>query len=257
MLVLRSAVFNVVFYTVFVVMMIVGLPCLVLPYGARIGVVRLWARTSIALLDLICGIKIEFRNLHLAPRGASIVAVKHQSFLETFALVTVLDDFCYILKTELTAIPVFGWYLRATRQIGIDRTKRGGALLRLQQAVLDKLAARRQIIIFPEGTRTPVGAPAAYKPGVAALCANSHVPCTPVALNTGLFWPRRSFRRRSGTVVIEFLPPIAPGLGKREFMRALQNAIEPATNALVATALAQDPTLDEFVEKHDAAPILT
>ena len=108
----------------------------------------------------------------------------------------------------------------------------------LKTAVREKLEAGRQVVIFPEGTRKPIAAPPDYKVGVAALCASSCVPCTPVALNTGLFWPRRSFRRRPGTVVIEFLPPIATGLAKRDFMRALQDAIEPATEALVAEACA-------------------
>ncbi len=234
----RSAIFNAAFYTAFVGLMVFGMPCLVMPRRACMVVVRLWARVSVWLLQAICGTRIEFRNLHLLPRGASILAVKHQSFLETFALITVLDDFSYILKKELTDVPFFGWYVRASDQIAVDRSKRGGAIARLKLAVQERLSAGRQVVIFPEGTRQPIAATPDYKVGVAALCASSSVPCTPVALNTGLFWPRRSFRRRPGTVVIEFLPPIATGLAKRDFMAALQNAIEPATDALVAEALA-------------------
>ncbi len=232
----RSAVFNAAFYTAFVGLMVFGLPCLAMRRRACLMVVRLWARVSVWLLQAICGTRIEFRNLHLLPKGASILAVKHQSFLETFALITVLDDFSYILKKELTDVPFFGWYVRASDQIAVDRSKRGGAIARLKMAVQERLGAGRQVVIFPEGTRRPIAAPPDYKVGVAALCASSSVPCTPVALNTGLFWPRRSFRRRPGTVVIEFLPPIAIGLAKRDFMAALQNAIEPATDALVAEA---------------------
>ena len=234
----RSAVFNAAFYTAFVGLMVFGLPCMAMRRRACMVVVRLWARVSVWLLQVICGTRIEFRNLHLLPKGASILAVKHQSFLETFALITVLDDFSYILKKELTDVPFFGWYVRASDQIAVDRSKRGGAIARLKMAVQERLSAGRQVVIFPEGTRRPIGASPDYKVGVAALCAGSSVPCTPVALNTGLFWPRRSFRRRPGTVVIEFLPPIATGLGKRDFMAALQNAIEPATDALVAEAFA-------------------
>ena len=257
MLVLRSAVFHLAFYVFFIGLMIVGLPSFAFPLPARVAVVRLWARGTLWLLDVICGMKVEFRNRHNIPTGAAIVAVKHQSFLETIALIAVLGDFSYILKKELLSVPLFGWYLRFTDQIAIVREKRASALPRLQKAVGDKLAAGRQIVIFPEGTRRAVGLPPAYKPGVAALCAASKVPCTPVALNTGLFWPRRSLRRHPGTVVIEFLPPIPPGLDRREFMRVLQNAIEPATDALVAKALAQDPKLDDLVAKSGAAPIMT
>lgn len=235
---IRSVIFNVAFYAAFVGLMVLGLPCLCMRRRACLAVIRLWAQTSVWLLHAICGTRIEFRNLHLLPKGASILAVKHQSFLETFALITVLDDFSYILKKELTGVPFFGWYVRASEQIAVDRSKRGGAIARLKMAVQERLRAGRQIVIFPEGTRKSIGAPPDYKVGVAALCANSCVPCTPVALNTGLFWPRRSFRRRPGTVVIEFLPPIATGLAKRDFMQALQDAIEPATEALVAEAFA-------------------
>lgn len=235
---IRSLVFNAAFYTAFAGLMVAGLPCLFMRRRACLAVIRLWARMSVWLLHAICGTRIEFRNLHLLPKGASILAVKHQSFLETFALITVLDDFSYVLKKELAHVPFFGWYVRASGQIALDRSKRGGAIALLKTAVQEKLAAGRQVVIFPEGTRKPIGAPPDYKVGVAALCANSQVPCTPVALNTGLFWPRRSFRRRPGTVVIEFLPPIATGLAKRDFMAALQDAIEPATDALVAEAFA-------------------
>ena len=234
---IRSAIFNIAFYTTFVGLMVLGLPCLAMRRRACMVVVRLWARLSVWLLRVICGTRVEFRNLHLLPKGASILAVKHQSFLETFALITVLDDFSYVLKKELSDVPFFGWYVRASEQIAVDRAKRGGAIARLQKAVQDKLRAGRQVVIFPEGTRRPIASAPDYKVGVAALCAASRVPCTPVALNTGLFWPRRSFLRRPGTVVIEFLPPIATGLAKRDFMEALTGAIEPATDALVAEAL--------------------
>ena len=116
----------------------------------------------------------------------------------------------------------------------------------------EKLAAGRQVVIFPEGTRRPVGVAPAYKVGVSVLVTDTGVPCTPVALNSGLFWPRRSFVRRPGTVVIEFLPPIPQGLGKRDFMRRLEDAIEPATDALVAAAYADDPDLGAIVAAETA-----
>ena len=237
MIVVRSAVFNVAFYTLFVIMMILGLPTMLLPRGAVLWVVRFWARSSLWLLAMICGARLEVRDRALLPAGACILAVKHQSFLETFALLTLIDDFAYVLKRELLAIPLFGWYLKATGQIAIDRAKGGGALLMLQRAVRARLAGKSQIVIFPEGTRRPIGAPPAYKPGVAALYIASGTPCTPIALNTGLFWPRKGWLRHPGTIVIQVLPPIEPGLDRRVFLQALENAIEPATDALVAEAL--------------------
>lgn len=243
MILIRSLVFNVAFYLSFILLMTFGLPTMIISRGSVLVVVRLWARVSLWLLATICGTKVEFRGLHNLPNGAAIIAPKHQSFLETIALIVVLSDFTYILKKELIAIPFFGWWLKASDQIAIDRSKGSGTLVQLQKAVREKLALGRQVVIFPEGTRKPIGAPPAYKTGVAILCADCSVPCTPVALNAGLFWPRRSMLRPPGTVVIEFLPAIDPGLEKRLFLQALEAAIEPATNALVEEALRANPDL--------------
>ena len=243
MIFIRSLVFNIAFYVSFMALMTVGLPCMLVSRPAVLVIVRAWAHTSVWLLATICNTKIEVRGRQHIPTGAAIIAAKHQSFLETFALITVLSDFTYILKKELIAIPFFGWWLRASDQIAIDRSKRGNTLVQLQKAVREKLALGRQVVIFPEGTRRPVGAPPAYKAGVALLCAGCSVPCTPVALNAGLFWPRRSMLRPPGTVVVEFLPAIRAGLDKRAFLQALESAIEPATDALVAEALAGNPDL--------------
>jgi 1-acyl-sn-glycerol-3-phosphate acyltransferase len=243
MILVRSLVFQASFYVTLIVLMILGLPSMLMSREAVLGFVRLWARFSLWLLAAICGVKVEFRGLRNLPPGATIIAAKHQSFLETFALLTVLPNFTYILKKELLAIPVFGWWLKAADQIVIDRAKGGGTLRQLQRAVPEKVAEGRQIVIFPEGTRKPVGAPPAYKSGVALLCEACDIPCVPVALNAGLFWPRRGLLRPSGTVIIEFLAPISVGRDKRAFLEALEAAIEPATDALVAEALEANPGL--------------
>ena len=249
MIFIRSAIFNVLFYAAFILLMMLGSPCLIISRRASLVVVRMWARMAVFMLGAICGTKVEFRNLHLVPKGASIIAAKHQSFLETFALIIVLDDFSYILKKELMSIPFFGWYIRATEQIGIDRGRKGAVIGQLKRAVVQKLAEGRQVVIFPEGTRRPVGAAPAYKSGIVALTSGTKVACTPVALNSGLFWPKLSFMKRPGLVVIEFLPQIPAGLPRAEFMRTLENAIEPATDALVAAALAKDPHLRQTLAR--------
>lgn len=253
MILVRSMIFQVAFFAALMILLLFGLPCLLLPRRATMRLVRTWAWVSVKLLALICGTKIEFRNLDRLPKGAALLAVKHQSTLETFALVTVLDDFAFILKKELTKIPFFGWYAKRSEQIALDRSRRGATIAGLQRSVRKCLADGRQVIIFPEGTRQPVGAPPAYKTGVSAIVTDSGVPCIPVALNSGVFWPRRGLLRRPGTVVFDFLPPIPPGLGKRDFMAALEGAIEPATDALVAEALAADASLIKVVPQ-PAAP---
>ncbi len=108
-------------------------------------------------------------------------------------------------------------------------------------------AAGWQVFIFPEGTRRPPGAEPLYKFGVAHVYASSNVPCLPVALNSGLYWPRRTFLRRPGVVLVEFLDPIAPGMGRDEFFAVLQDRLESATNRLIAEAVEADPSLRDVI----------
>ncbi len=230
----RSILFNALFYLNLFAHLLAAIPTLVLPRRAIIEVARFWARTNIWLLRAICGITVELRGVGKIPRGALLIASKHQSLWETFALLLLFDDPAYILKRELIWIPFFGWYLWKARMIPVNRGKRSQALADMTVYVREELARHRQIIIFPEGTRRQPGAEPGYKYGVVHLYGETGVPCLPVALNSGLFWPRRSFRRYPGTIVVEVLDPIAPGLAKADFFRRLQEVIEEATGRLVA-----------------------
>jgi 1-acyl-sn-glycerol-3-phosphate acyltransferase len=169
-----------------------------------------------------------------------IVAAKHQSFLETFALVTVFRDPVFILKRELTWIPFFGWCLMKMRMIPVDRGGKARALAQVTKRAKTELRENgRQLLIFPEGTRRAPGAPPAYKFGVAHIYGELGLPCVPVALNSGLYWPRRKFLRRPGTIRIEILPPIAPGLDKASFHALIQERIETASDRLLALGRAE------------------
>lgn len=243
MLVLRSLLFNIAFYLMTTVLMIVGLPLLLAGRHAVFALARAWSGATLWLLRVICGMHVEFRGTDRIPQGGYILAPKHQSAWETIALVRFPPDFSYILKRELTLIPLFGWYLKAAEQIAIDRAKRGAALAQAASKAHAALDAGRQIFIFPEGTRRPPGAPAKYKFGVAAIYAEATSPCVPVALNSGLFWGRRTFVKRPGTVLVEFLEPIPPGLDRQTFFQTLQERLETATDRLVAESLARDPSL--------------
>ena len=174
-----------------------------------------WGRTSNWLLRVVAGIRVELRGLEKIPPGALLVAAKHQSVWETFTLFTLFDDPAYVLKRELMWIPVFGWYAWKSDMIPVDRASRGGAVAGMIARARAEFARGRQIIIFPEGTRTAPGAPPAYRQGVVHLYAQAGVPCLPIALNSGLFWPRRKFLRYPGTIVLEVLDPIPPGLAAR------------------------------------------
>jgi 1-acyl-sn-glycerol-3-phosphate acyltransferase len=252
MILLRSLLFHTAFYLTTTALAIVGLPVLLRDRHRVQAYAKFWTGTTIWLLEKICGTKIEWRGLENLPRGACIIAAKHQSTLETMALTTKGADFSYILKRELTEIPIFGWYLKGAGQVAIDRAKRGQALPDLTRQVREAIAQGRQMIIFPDGTRKPVGAPPEYKSGVAHLYAETGATCVPVALNTGLFWPRRSLSIHPGRVTIAFLEPIAPGLDKQSFMQLLESRIETATAQLVAEAIAVDPSLKSALLK-DAA----
>ncbi len=222
----RSVIFNFLFYVNLVVLMIFGLPVIL---GGRRGVFALasvWRSVSVWLLDLVCGLEVEYRGVENIPRGGVLIAAKHQSFLETFALLKYAPDFAIILKRQLTFIPLFGLYLIVSKQIAIDRTRGRKALQQIAAAAKPVLADGRQIFIYPEGTRRPPGAPPKYKQGVAALYEETRAPCLPVAVNTGLFWRRRGFTRRPGVAVIEYLPPIAPGLEREDFAARLEEVIE-------------------------------
>ena len=229
----RSLLFNALFYVNLIVHMIVALPTLALPYPVLHGFIRSYARTSLWLLRVVCGTKVEWRGFEKIPKAACILACKHQSLWETFALFAVLDDPTYILKRELMWIPLYGWYAKKAGLIPIDRAAGMAALSRMTKRAQQELARGRQLVIFPEGTRRPPGAAPSYKPGVAYLYGKAGVACLPVALNSGLFWPRRSWRRSPGTIVVEVLDPIPPGLDRDSFFARLQNTIEEATTRLV------------------------
>lgn len=234
MIVLRSLVFNVVFYVNLVLFLVLGSWLLFCPRRWAMTGLKCWASTSLFLLRVITGIGMELRGREHLPQGSALVAGKHQSFWETFAILPLLDDPCMVLKKELTLIPLFGWFALKFRMIAVERTAGTAALKKMLADAKREAAQGRQIVIMPEGTRKGPDDPPDYKPGASALYGALGVPCVPFGLNAGLFWPRRKFLRKPGTIVLEFLPAIPPGLPRKEFDARLQAAIETSTARLVA-----------------------
>ncbi|WP_230534311.1 lysophospholipid acyltransferase family protein [Microvirga roseola] len=232
MLIIRSLLFNIAFYANLVLWLVLLFPGFFVSRRAFMQMVKLWGRTSLWLLHVIAGTKVVITGQEKIPPGGALVAAKHQSFLETFTLVTILDDPTYILKRELMWIPLFGWYLAKARCVPVNRRAGSLALIQMTARAREEAQHGRQIIIFPEGTRRPPGAPPAYKYGVAHLYQNLGFPCIPIAMNSGLYWPRRQFIRRPGTVRIEVLDFIPPGLPREEFFQLVQEQIETASNRL-------------------------
>ncbi|ARN83465.1 1-acyl-sn-glycerol-3-phosphate acyltransferase [Methylocystis bryophila] len=255
MLFLRSLVFHCLFYSCTVLLMLVWLPTLVTgPRGIVQELGRQWGRTTLWLLENICGLKHEIRGLENIPKGAVIVAAKHQSTWDTFTLPIFFPDFSFILKHELVYLPLFGWYLLRAEQIAIDRAKGRKAMPQLIAKAKALFAQGRQLFIFPEGTRRPAGAPPAYKFGVALIYQETGAQVVPVVLNAGLFWPRHALLIRPGVAVMEFLPPIAPGLDARAFFAELQERLEAGTEKLLQEAAAKDSAIAAIIEKNRLAP---
>lgn len=229
----RSLLFNVLFYITTTFFVVLGSPLLFGPRRWAMAALATHARFELWLLRWIVGMKIEVRGREKLPEGPCLVAAKHQSAWETFALIPYFRDPALLMKRELFFIPFHGWFSHKFQMIPVHREKGPAALRGMLREARKRIADGREIIIFPEGTRRAPGAPPDYKTGVALLYQGLGVPCLPVALNSGLFWPRRSLIRRPGTVIVEFLDPIPPGLPKDEFLHRLKTALESASDRLL------------------------
>ncbi len=237
---LRSAGFFSTFYLWGVVMHLVALPSLLLPAGAAFRCTEIWVAGILWLMRVIGGTQVEIRGRMPSADRPVIVAAKHQSAWDTLIFAVLLDRPAMVMKTELLWIPVYGWMSRKMRMIAVDRAAGTGAMRALIARARDAVANGRSPVIFPEGTRVHPDAPrVAFQPGIAALYKQLAVPVVPVALNSGLFWSRGSLILHPGTIVLEFLEPIDPGLERANFMTTLETRIERASERLLAEARAE------------------
>ena len=243
MIVLRSALFNLVGVAWTLCFTVIFLPFLLCPPRTVRFVVGFWANVTARLLALTVGLEVEVRGRENIPEEPAIFASKHQSTWDTFVFHYITRKAVYVVKRELFLIPFYGWFVRAVGSIGIDREGGAAALKQMVRAVAAALAGGCSVVVFPEGTRTAPGQRTAYHPGIAALYSRLDAPMVPVALNSGLYWGRRSFVKRPGRMVVEFLPPIPRGLGRAEFMAELADRIEGASAALAA-----DPLVEQSVD---------
>lgn len=234
MLRLRQFAFFLWIYLAMVVIGLGGLPLMAISRRGASAVIAAWAHTVLWGARVFVGIRIEVRGLQWKPLGAALVAAKHQSMLDIVWPFTVLSGPCFVLKKELSWMPVLGWYAWRVGMIPVDRSAGSAALKKMVRDSRGRLDDGLQIVIYPEGTRTQPGAEADYKPGVAALYRDlGDVPCHLVATNSGQCWPAKGNDFRPGTVVFEFLEPIPAGLKRGPFMAELQTRIETASKALL------------------------
>ena len=230
----RSLIFVAAFYLWGVICAVGCTPILLGPVSWSLKMFETWSLGVVFLLRVICGVRVEVRGREHMPTGAALVAPKHQCMLDVFAQFSVLPSSSFVMKKELMWIPWFGWYAQKVGSIVVDREAGATALKKMVREAKVLFAANRQIVIFPEGHRQPIGAAPDYKPGIAALYREIDVPVHPVATNSGVHWPRHGFLRHPGTIVFEYLEPIPPGLKRAEFMRILQERIETASAKLLS-----------------------
>lgn len=236
MMALRSLLFNIAFTSWAMIASIIFSPLFLISSDASLKSGNPWARGSLWLAKVILGIRYEIRGKQHMRTGPVLYASKHQSAWDTMIFLVLLNHPAYVLKRELLRIPLWGWYLWRMKMIAIDRSAGGAGLKDMLKQAKARIADGRPIVIFPEGTRTKPGAGSEYHPGVIALYSQLKVPMVPVALNSGCFWGKNAFMKRSGTIIIEFLPPIPPGEPKDQLLAQLETRIESATRQLVQEA---------------------
>jgi len=240
MIFIRSVFFNIFFYGFTTLCCFLFLPALLLPRSFILSIVRFWTSGTILIEKYILGLTYEIRGQEYLPKdGTYIVAAKHQSAYETLKLHTLFGDPTIILKQELMKMPLFGKFLKKIDVIPINRKNKEESIRAIIDGAKRMAQNNRPIIIFPQGTRVPVNVNTSQKPykgGIVKMYSHTDIPIIPMALNSGLFWPRKSFIKRPGKVVFEFLAPIEPGLPDKKVMKALEDRVEEKTFELMREA---------------------
>ena len=210
-----------------------GLPFLFLPRRYSVKLIHVWSKLMLFLFKNLNGLDWEVIGTDNIPNGSFIVASKHQSIWDTVFFTAFFPDAAMVLKRMIIFIPLYGWHAIKAKMIWLDRGAHSKALRKLIKQGQECSKNERPIIIFPEGTRSAVGEKNEYKSGVSALYRFLEIPCIPVALDSGLYWKEKGLKRNSGKIKVKFLPPIKPGLTRKDFETKLENTIEGETNLLI------------------------
>ena len=230
MLLVRSLVFDALLYGLMAVMGILGAPLALWSVDGAYAVVKAYCRTVFWLLRVICGLKVEIRGE--VPVGEVLVAAKHQSFLDMTMIALALPRAKFIMKKELKWAPVLGLYALRIGSTPVARGERSKAMKDMVEHA-GRATEPRQLVIYPQGTRVAPGARPPFKVGAGVLYDRLGTACVPAATNAGVFWGRRSWYRRPGTAVVEFLKPIRPGMPVPAFMAEIEGRIEAASDRLM------------------------
>lgn len=230
---IRSAIFNIAFFAWTTIIVVVAVPLFAMSQATMVAYARMWSRSVLAMLRLICGLNYRVVGQEKVPEGGVIIACKHQSAWDTIAFFCIVPSPVYILKRELLMVPLFGWCLLKSGMIAIDRKGGASTMRKTIAKAAERLAEGRQIVIFPQGTRVAPGVKAPYQPGAVGLYTHLNTAIVPAALDSGRFWARRSFLKRPGTITLEFLDPIPAGLKRSEAHRLIEERIETASDRLL------------------------
>lgn len=229
-----SLVFIVQMYLAMAVIAIVFAPWALFSRAGAFAACHSYCVWVIFTARLLCGLKSEVRGT--PPAGEVVVAAKHQSFFDIILIFHAVPHGKFIMKRELIWTPFLGQYAMRLGCVFVDRGKRGAAITKMKEDVAKSAADPGQLIIYPQGTRVAPGVSHPYKVGTGLIYEQLGQPCVPVATNVGVFWPKRSLLRKPGLAVVEFLPPIPPGLPVADFMKRLERDIETRSDALLDEA---------------------
>lgn len=229
---LRSLAYNIWFTILTALMAPAGMLAAAIGWRPAIAYGRLWARLLLGGLRVLCGVRVQVSGLENLPPGPALIASMHQSAFDTLVWFNIVPAVSYVVKRELARIPVFGRVFAMSGMIVVDRDGGAAAIRALQTDARRAVADRRQIVIFPEGTRSEPGSPIVLQPGIAAIARQTGLPVIPVATDSGRRWGRRAFRKSAGVIHVRILPPLAPGLRREELMARLREALEQGAAAL-------------------------
>ena len=230
---IRTTIFYILLSIWTIFLGILCIPYLLLPSKFLRSPILVWIKGIFIMLKKICIINHEIKGLNNVPNEPVIVVSKHQSAFETFALYYYLNKSFFIHKKQLFYIPIFGQYLMKANMLAIDREGKTKTIRKMIFEVNKRLNDGSSIIIFPEGTRTKPGETPDYKTGFIGIYKATNKRLLPVAVNSGLFWPKKGFVMKKGNIIIDIQKPINNNLPKQDVLEEVKKSIESASNKLL------------------------
>lgn len=228
---LRSVLFIAQMYAMMLVIGLAYVPYAIFSREGARACCKAYSRWVFWTMRWMVGIRAEVRGD--VPSGEVLIAAKHQSFLDIMMIFTALPSAKFIMKREILWTPIIGFYAKRLDCVAVDRGKRGAAIRKMVEDVAEGRANAGQLIIYSQGTRVAPGDKKPYKVGTAVLYEQFAHACVPVATNVGVLWPKHGILRKPGTAVVEFLPPIPPGLTREVFLSELEAKVEGRSDALM------------------------